>query len=281
MTPITTNMTVDFLQKVIETWNSYYSKTTGLLTKNPAHMFNGVWSNVVIEAENTTKAVGMALLVCFFFIGLARSYVDLQELRRPEKIFGIFLRYALSVVVVGNFHKILVNIENIIRYTSVSIVNSIGTADASVQIPEALIDKINELSTLQSIMIFIVIVVLGLGIVIEGIFIYIIVLTRFFKVYMYFIVAPIPLSSIAAENTAHIAKSFIKNFIAVCLQGLTIGIACMLFSGIMSFMGTPDISSSDSAMSMVLGWLVETLAMLTVFAVVVKAADSLAKDFVG
>lgn len=53
---------------------------------------------------------------------------------------------------------------------------------------------------------------------------------RFFKLYLYTAIAPIPLSSIAGEPTQNVAKSFIKSYTAVCLEGAIIVLACIIFS---------------------------------------------------
>ena len=42
---------------------------------------------------------------------------------------------------------------------------------------------------------------------------------RFFKLYMYTALAPIPLSTFAGEPSQNVGKSFIKSYCAVCLEG--------------------------------------------------------------
>ena len=49
---------------------------------------------------------------------------------------------------------------------------------------------------------------------------------RFFKIYLYTALAPIPLSTFAGEPSQQIGKSFIKSFCAVCLEGAIIILAC-------------------------------------------------------
>ncbi len=53
---------------------------------------------------------------------------------------------------------------------------------------------------------------------------------RFFKIYLYTALAPIPLSTFAGEPTSQVGKSFLKVFCAVCLEGAIIVIACIIFS---------------------------------------------------
>ena len=42
---------------------------------------------------------------------------------------------------------------------------------------------------------------------------------RFFKLYLYTAIAPVPLSAFAGEPSQNIGKSFIKSYAAVCLEG--------------------------------------------------------------
>jgi len=53
---------------------------------------------------------------------------------------------------------------------------------------------------------------------------------RFFKMYMYAALAPIPLSSFAGEPSQNVGKSFLKSYAAVCLEGAVIVLACIIFS---------------------------------------------------
>ena len=45
---------------------------------------------------------------------------------------------------------------------------------------------------------------------------------RFFKLYLYTAIAPVPLSSFAGEPSQNVGRSFIKSYCAVCLEGAII-----------------------------------------------------------
>lgn len=53
---------------------------------------------------------------------------------------------------------------------------------------------------------------------------------RFFKIYLYTALAPIPLATFAGEPSQQVGKSFIKSFCAVCLEGAIIILACIIFT---------------------------------------------------
>ena len=67
---------------------------------------------------------------------------------------------------------------------------------------------------------------------------------RFFKLYLYVAMAPIPLSTFAGEPTQNIARSFLKSFCGVCLEGAIIVLACIIFS---LFASSPPIVDSNAA----------------------------------
>lgn len=53
---------------------------------------------------------------------------------------------------------------------------------------------------------------------------------RFFRLYLYTAIAPVPLSTFAGEPSQNVGKSFIKSYAAVCLEGAIIVLACIIFS---------------------------------------------------
>ena len=53
---------------------------------------------------------------------------------------------------------------------------------------------------------------------------------RFFKLYLYTAIAPIPLSAFAGEPSQNVGKSFIKSYVSVCMEGAIIVLACIIFS---------------------------------------------------
>ena len=48
---------------------------------------------------------------------------------------------------------------------------------------------------------------------------------RFFRLYLYTAIAPVPLSTFAGEPSQSVGESFIKSYAAVCLEGAIIVLA--------------------------------------------------------
>ena len=104
------------------------------------------------------------------------------------------------------------------------------------------------------------------------------VYARFFRLYMYTALAPIPLSTFAGESTANTGKAFIKSYLGVCLEGTVIVLSCMIFAAFTSS-GAPGIVNPDaSAVTMVWSYLAETIFNMLVLVGLVKGADRIIKE---
>ena len=102
---------------------------------------------------------------------------------------------------------------------------------------------------------------------------------RFFKIYLYTAIAPIPLSTFAGEPTSHIGKSFLKSYAAVCLEGAIIVLGCIIFSIFTA--NPPAIDTSASATTMVWSYLGELIFNLLVLTGTVKMADKVVREMFG
>ena len=102
---------------------------------------------------------------------------------------------------------------------------------------------------------------------------------RFFKLYLYTAIAPIPLSAVAGEPTQNVARSFIKSYIGVCMEGVIIILSCIIFSKFAS--SPPSIDSSLSAVSQVWGYIGELIFNMLVLVGTVKMSDRVVKDMMG
>ena len=102
---------------------------------------------------------------------------------------------------------------------------------------------------------------------------------RFFKLYLYAAIAPIPLSTFAGEPTQNVGKSFLKSYAAVCLEGAIIVLACIIFS---YFAATPPtVNTSAAAVTMVWSYIGELVFNMLVLVGAVKMADRVVREMMG
>ena len=102
---------------------------------------------------------------------------------------------------------------------------------------------------------------------------------RFFKMYMYTALAPIPLSAFAGEPTQNIGKSFLKSYASVCLEGAIIVLACIIFSVFAS--SPPFVDPNAAPASMVWSYIGELIFNMLILVGAVKMADRLVKEMMG
>lgn len=102
---------------------------------------------------------------------------------------------------------------------------------------------------------------------------------RFFKLYMYTALAPIPLSAFAGEPTQNIGKSFLKSYCAVLLEGAVIVLACIIFSVFAS--SPPEINESAAAINQVWSYISEIVFNMLVLVGSVKMSDRVIKEMMG
>ena len=102
---------------------------------------------------------------------------------------------------------------------------------------------------------------------------------RFFKLFMYTAIAPIPLAAFAGEPSQSIGISFLKSYAAVCLEGAIIVLSCIIFS---VFAGSPpSIDPNAAAATMVWNYIAELIFNMLVLVGTVKMADRVVREMMG
>lgn len=102
---------------------------------------------------------------------------------------------------------------------------------------------------------------------------------RFFKLYLYTAIAPIPLSTFGGEPSQQVGKSFIKGYTAVCLEGAIIMLACVIFSVFAS--SPPVVNVNAQAVNMVWSYVGELVFNMLVLVGTVKMADRVVREMMG
>ena len=102
---------------------------------------------------------------------------------------------------------------------------------------------------------------------------------RFFKIYIYTAIAPIPLATFAGQPTEQIGTNFLKSYAAVCLEGVIIILACIIFS---KFASTPpEVDAGASVVTMVWSYIGELVFNMLILVGTVKMADRVVHEFMG
>ena len=130
-----------------------------------------------------------------------------------------------------------------------------GISQAMVTLPGEMQSAIENVGFLASIPLWLVTILGSLFITVLSFVMILTVYGRFFRLYMYTALAPLPLASFAGESTQSVGISFVKSYIGVCLEGAVIVLACIIYS---AFVSTPTVTGGEPT-TMVWSYLAETV----------------------
>ncbi len=271
---------IDNLINAIQTWNEKMAEIWLLLTQSPETFKGGVIWEIIVKVHGAMLSIGLALLVLFFVFGIVKTCTNMNEIKRPEQALKLFLRFAIArgLVVYGmDFMKAIFEIvQGII--SSIMTTVGVGTATETV-IPQEIIDAVENVGFLESIPLWTVTLLGGIFITILSFVLILTVYGRFFKLYMYTAISPIPLAASAGESTQNVAYTFLKSYAGVCLEGAMIVLACIIFSAFAS--SAPVVDTDASAVSMLWSYIGELIFNMLILVGTVKMSDRLVKDMMG
>ena len=273
------NWIVQNIQRALEVWNEKLSEIWMLITQSPQEFKGGTIWSVIQSIHGSLQAIGYAL-VLFFVIGVMKTCGSFAEVKKPEHALKLFIRFAISKAVITYGLELMLAFLSVIQGVIGTIMNAAGFGVASeTVIPQEMITAIEDCGFFESIPLWAVTLIGSLFVWVLSFVMILNVYGRFFKLYMYTAIAPIPLSSFAGEPTQSIGKSFLKSYAAVCLEGAIIVLACIIFS---IFAGSPPVVDPDAAAAtMVWSYIGELIFNMLILVGSVKMADRVVREMMG
>lgn len=274
------NWVVQNLQNALGTWNDKLAEVWQLMTMSPENFKGGDIWNVILNINGAMQAIGLALLVLFFLAGVVQTSANLTDVKRPEHALKLFLRFAIAKGVVTYGLELMMAVFEIVQGIISKIMRTSGLGGASkTSLPSEMIDAIEDCGFFESIPLWAVTIIGSLFITILSFIIIMTVYGRFFKLYMYTAIAPIPLATFAGQPTQNVGRSFVKSYAAVCLEGAIIVLACVIFS---MFAATPPVVDADAApTAMVWKYIGELVFNMLVLVGSVKMSDRIIREMMG
>ncbi len=274
------NWVVQNLENALNTWNEKLAEIWQLITQSPENFKGGAIWGVMRSIHGGLQAVGLALLVLFFVVGVMRTCGSLAETKRPETALKLFIRFALAKGVVTYGLELMMALFRIVQGVISTIMSSAGFGAAQQTVlPSEIVTAVEDCGFFESIPLWAVTLIGGLFITVLSFVMIMTVYGRFFKLYLYAAIAPIPLSTFAGEPTQNVGRSFLKSYAAVCLEGAIIVLACIIFS---YFAATPPtINTGAAAVTMVWSYIGELVFNMLVLVGAVKMADRVVREMMG
>lgn len=274
------NWVVQNLENAIETWNSKLAEIWTLVTQSPESFKGGAIWNIITSIHGALQAIGYALLVLFFVIGVMKTCGSFAELKKPEHALKLFIRFVLAKAVITYGLELMLAFQSIIQGVISTIMNAAGFGQSATTIlPPEIVTAIEDCGFFESIPLWAITLIGGLFVWVLSFIMILSVYGRMFKIYMYTAIAPIPLSSFAGEPTQNVGKSFLKSYAGVCLEGAIIVLACIIFSVFAS--APPTVDTSVAAATMVWDYLGEFIFNMLILVGAVKMADRVVREMMG
>ena len=274
------NWVVQNLQNALDTWNSKLAEIWQILTQSPENFKGGGIWQVIVQIHGALQAIGYALLVLFFVVGVVKTCGSFTEVKRPEHALKIFIRFAIAKGVVTYGLELMMALFNIVQGITSTIMKTAGFGSTEdTVLPDEIIKAVEDCGFFESIPLWAVTLIGGLFITVLSFIMIMSVYGRFFRLYLYTAIAPIPLSSFAGEPSQNIGRSFLKSYAAVCLEGAIVVLACIIFS---LFAPSPPVVDPDAAaVTMVWSYIGELIFNMLVLVGAVKMSDRVVREMMG
>ncbi|MBO5376532.1 MAG: hypothetical protein J6A52_06725 [Bacilli bacterium] len=274
------NWVVQNLENALQTWNSKLGEMWSLLTQSPETFKGGkIWS-VILKVNGAIEAIGLSLLVLFFIVGIMKTCSSFVEVKKPEHAFKLFVRFAIAKAVVTYGLDLMLAIFKIVQGLMATIMKTAGLGSIiKSTLPQSIITAVESCGFFESIPLWAVTLIGGLFVTVLSFIMILTVYGRFFKLYLYTAIAPIPLSTFAGETTSQVGKSFLKSFTAVCLEGAIIALSCIIFS---LFASTPPVvDTSAAAVTQVWKYIGELIFNMLILVGTIKMSDRVVREMMG
>ena len=275
------NWIVSILESALADWNGKLTEIWTLLTQTPQNFKGGdVWT-VIVGIHNALVGVGYGLLVLFFAMGIFQSAASFRDFQRPEFALRHFIRFILAKLAVGSCMEIMTAIFSVCGGIIATVMSGMGgSVSTAATLPSEIVTAIEGLGLLESIPLWLVSLLGSLFITVMSFILLLTVYGRFFRLYMFTALAPLPLATFAGEGTAASGKAFLKSYIGVCMEGAVIVLACLIYSAFLSS-SSPAADATLPAVTMAWQYIGQLIFNMLILTGLVRGADRIVKEMLG
>ena len=117
---------VQNLENALNTWNEKLAEIWSLMTQSPQQFKGGTIWTVMVNVHHAVQAIGLALLVLFFVVGVMKTCGSIAEVKRPEQALKLFIRFALAKGAVTYGLDLMIALLSIIQGITSTIMGAAG-----------------------------------------------------------------------------------------------------------------------------------------------------------
>lgn len=175
------NWIVQNLENALNTWNQKLSEIWQLITQSPDQFKGGAIWKVIVDIHGAVQAIGLALLVLFFVVGVMKTCGSFAEVKKPEHALKLFIRFALAKGVVTYGLNLMIALFQIVQglVSTIMVAAGFGSAQKTV-LPQEIVKAIESCGFLDSIPLWAVTLIGGLFITVLSFIMIMSVYGRFF-----------------------------------------------------------------------------------------------------
>ena len=178
------NWVVQNIVNALNTWNNKMAEIWQLITQSPQAFKGGAVWRVIEGIHGSLVAIGLALLVLFFVMGIAKSTINLTELKRPEQAVRFFLRFVLAKAAVTYGMDLMLAIFKICQGVMSAATSRFGSLSAATAtLPDVIREKIVSVGFWESIPLWAVTILGSLLVTVMSFVMILSVYGRFFRLY--------------------------------------------------------------------------------------------------
>jgi hypothetical protein len=275
----TTPWIIDILQNALDAWNEKLAQVFTILTTSPQSFGGGVIYDVIKSINGAMQSIGLSLLVIFLLVGVVKKSTSFEDMKRPEQILKLFLRFAIGKVVITYGMPLMVEIFSV----GLGIIGNMGTTQiANIGIAPEIVAAAQDAGFFDTLFPSVLALLGSLVMSVISVMILLTVFGRMFKIYMYLAIAPIPLSTFAGEGTKNVGASFLKSFAGVCLEGALIMLACIIYTAYIGSSGSAILLPADASLTdMLYNYVFGTVLQMLILLGTIKACDRIVREMMG
>lgn len=270
---------LDVLQGALGTWNEYMAQIWQIVTLSPKEFEGGAVWPVMEQIFSVLQGIGYGLLILFFAMSFFKQTASFRELRHPEQVFRLFIRFVLAQTAIAYGLDIINFIFEVTGGITDKVAASMGGLhQVSATIPDDIRQAAEDANIIQSAFAGLVgLLFTGIIIGLSLVMLYT-VYGRFFRIYLYVALAPLPLSAFGGELTSRHGRTFIQSFIGVCLEAAVVVLACIIYSAFISNNNLPSADFGDGSIGMMISYMLGVIIQMIILVGVVKMADRVIKE---
>ncbi len=274
------NWVIQNLTNVLTKWNEKLAEVWQLLTQSPQEFKGGAIWQTIVSIHTALQAIGLAMLVLFFVVGIVKTCSTFAEVKRPEHVLKLFVRFAIAKGLVTYGMELMLALFQIFQGVAQAVMDASGLSSvAEMTLPQEMVKAVEDCGFFESIPLWAVTLIGSLVITVLSFVVILTVYGRFFKLYIYTALSPLPFATFAGEPSQSIGVNFLKSYAGVCLEGAVIILACVIFSVFAS--SPPAVDTAAAPAAMVWSYVGELVFNMLVLVGTVKLADQIIKEMMG